>query len=444
MEIKEGEAKKLRTKENSNTSDGNQDLCLDHSRLSAKDQIMNLRKKYLGSILDLKHNLYVKNQDYKDLSKKLRIKTLQVSDSKRPSLEHQLKKDLFLEQSAKKQQKTQEYDLKTLKAIRETEETLGKYWKTRINDLIEVLKLKEITANEGELEECSSLKENYERNKRKCLVDFENAKYLELNAKYKDEFISNLDQSKKLQKEKSKENMSALIDKIEAEQYEQLKSLKENFKENNEETITKNAMEKIGDKNEELEHFEAELRKQAEIEKNETLEEVKEQVNKALEVKFNEIKEDVKTATIRSFDGNHEEWEEEMMLDEEYAKKAQEIETMKRNVSEKLLQGLKDRASTEMLLKKNEIFDQLNEEFYNSHEEFKKYIEDKSVRKFQEMEKKFQENFFEQIRNLSERALRPIETKLKMNYHKRLDNIKQELKTDIEKRFETQYKVLPT
>lgn len=440
-ELEEGEEKRLRTKEKSHNSDGNQDLSLESKAFPIKEQIMNLRKKALSSILDLKHNLYMKSQDYKELCKKARGRSLQGSNSKFSNTEQQLKKDLFLQQSEKKQQLAQEYEIKTLKSIRAAEENLGNYWKIKINDLIEVLKMKEAESNQGEMEEYEELKQYYEENKKRTLVDFENSIYIEFNDKYRDLFIKSLDQAKKAQREKSKENMADLINKIEAQQYENLKKEKAKFIEENEEFLSRRILENMESRDEELEMFEVKLKNQADVEKNETLEEVKEQVTKAVKSKIQELKGEIRDEAIESFNKEYDSWKAEVHSEAQYISKTQEIESIKQSINSKVVQSMKERASTEMLLNKNKFFDELNKEFYSFYEDFKKYIDEKTIKKFQEMEKKFQDSFFLQIKALSEKALRPIEAKIKMNYHKKLENLQQVLYNELEKRFDAQYKV---
>ena len=315
--------------------------------------------------------------------------------------------------------------------VSETESKLARYWKAQINGLLLVLKDKQALVHS---EEKAIEDEFFQDNKNKVLVDFTKTLGGELEDKYSRLYLRELGE----QEERRRERMTGVIREIEGKQYRALQLEREKFfMEKSEEKMRELTLEEQGY----LVRLEGSLRVQADEEIRETLGSLMRELEKALEVKFKEIDEQSVSLTLKEFETQFGEWENEVKQEVVYGRLREQIDKVKLPIKEKIQKDIKEKVATQALGNQSVLYEQVHSELFLDFEEFRKHSEKKSREKVSKIEEDFQLNFCKQVYSLAEKQARPVEINLKMNYHKKLDNLKLTLRTEMEKRFLIQYKV---
>ena len=387
------------------------------------------------SIKNLKQNYDIKAEKFKELmNAKLNERKNSTSSSK------EWKNYNFRSKTEEKERISQaiikKYQEKTQQAIQYTEENLCSYWKRRINDLLELLKHKEALKYKEPLENDEEIKKLHENSFRERLSESENLVYFELNEKYRNKFLSQIQEIREKNKEKNIQNINFLIKEIEMQQYTIIQKQKHLLQEEYFETnYFKNHSFP------ELDQEKLKIKEQANIEVKETIDDVKNELDKALLIKYKEIDEEIYQSVIKSLDNVKPLWDEEMKEENLFNSNNERIIAIQSEITDKIKEELSAKIYSGVLLKKNIIYEEINSDFMNTHEEFRKKTEEKTYKKIDEIEAVFQDNFFKVINSIVEKQLRPIEIKIKMNYHKRLSNSKDDIKKDLEAKFSAQFTV---
>ena len=285
---------------------------------------------------------------------------------------------------------------------------------------------------------CYDKGEDYEsdclENRKKILVEFRQKHEEDLEKMYLRGF-----EIKKLQvHERRRDQFNELVSQIQDSNRYRFHSLKLEFKSQYLSELESKLLESTSYN---IKMQESKIRSQAEFEVHETIQSLKSDLDLALKSKFHEIDTEDNPITLSCYTSEFSNWLEELKSEPHFINKQDQIIQLKRSFNSKIKQDLIEKIASETLLKRSLIYEDLNSSFASTFQAFQAKLNEESKKKTQEIEEKFQSNFFSSINQNVEKALRPIEIKIKMNHHKRLDLLKETMKQDMEKRFQVQYRV---
>jgi hypothetical protein len=320
------------------------------------------------------------------------------------------------------------YDQTTSLKVRETEARLSQMWKPRINELLLILRERQETSLSF------GKRPDHDYLRVEILADYEINQLQLLEKRYQEEFSI----KKELFQEKCRENLSKLISQIQEDHFSRLESMKQDFifqqlEKNQEDFEFSQAFE--------VKKHEKNIRAQAVEEVAETLESLKKELEIALEARFKEVDEKGHTFDLHQFDKDLPTWRQEVQTEELFQKKQENILQLRSSFMEKIKKELVEKVATETLLRRSQIYENLNSTFLSDFQHFSKALSLETQEKIAQSEKVFQENFFKIISQNVEKELRPIEIKIKINYHKKLDFLRDSIRSDMESRFQVQFKV---
>lgn len=322
------------------------------------------------------------------------------------------------------------FDETTKLKVKETEARLASVWRPRINELLLMLREKqEMCYDQGNHFESDCLE-----SRRSMLPDFKLRHGEVLEKMYLEDF-----EIKKSQlHERRRDQLNKLVSQIEVSHFSRFHSLKNEFKSQYLSELESKLSESTSHN---IKIQESKLRSKADVEVFETIQSLKSDLDQALKSKFHQIDSEGQQITLSSYSSEFPNWSEEITSDPEFIKKQDQISYLKQSLNSKIKQELIEKIASETLLKRSLIYQDLNSSFQSDFQAFQTKLTQETKKKNQQIEEKFQSNFFTSINQQVEKALRPIEIKIKINYHKKLDLLKETIKSEMEKRFQVQYKV---
>ena len=408
-------------------------------------KIKHLRKDTQSSIYQIKAAFEAKIRELtKIIAGQSQQKRMDLRTYSNEGMDLSYRKKKIEEGEARKQALIIVFKEKTEKEVERCEMALNMHWKSKINGLQELLRVKESIIAETPDESMEEIRRFHEISMKQSLQQYETKISYELNENYRAKYIENIEGLTFKRKSRHIENMNKLIKDIESSQYEILRKEKALFIKKYEESHTERKSFSTDLDFSDLHAEEIKLRDQARNEIKEIIEEVSIDIEKALQSKFKSINQENFEVFLKDIEKLHSVWTEEAQQEPKYRAIQEQIVKKQAEFVCRITDDISVRVATEVSLKKNQIYEEVSLDFLASHEEFRKKLEEKSRKTYENIEIAFTENFFKKINYLSEKKLRPVEVKIKMTYHKRLDNSREMITKEIEKRFLAEYKVSST
>lgn len=346
----------------------------------------------------------------------------------------------FYEVYKEKEKKLIEMHEKQLEeAVMENEEDWEGYWKERIDELNGMIS--EFTSRDESERIQREQEEIYENRRISELRGLEG----EIESKVKSEYLQKKSKVKFPQltiRERDKKilKLQAEIEILQMNELNQEKSYWERELVN--EAIEKSKNKLKNEQEMVLMRKEKELKNQVNGEINEVVSRLIEETSEAVEKRLEKILQDQEFIETEMKEEIKSECFQEIRKENEAKFREAAWARMKTSFEKDLKKNLASRIEMEVKIRlEDKIYQELNQEFEISHENFRKKIESENYSKSLALEEQFESTLSQQVSIASEKTLSRIEKDLKINYLKRQDKLKSDLRKEFEEIFIGQIKV---
>jgi hypothetical protein len=304
------------------------------------------------------------------------------------------------------------------------------YWTNRIEDL------------EDKLMQLEEWPEDHEKN-----VDVEEIRE-ELEEKYRKE----LDRRRSQRKVPvlSKKEREALILKLEAEieiqQINELENEKKSWGQEEVKKVKKMCEEKWREEQDLIvQKKEKDLKKQAERETRDVLNNLSKDFEEVSSENIKKISESLKNQQNQIEDLLQEEAYQELINEAQENYREQSLEKVKTLLEKDLKKNLSQRIEMEVKIRlEDSIYSELNENFEENHEIFRKKIEQEQAAKLLDLEYQCEVNRGANLQSTIDKKFSKTEKELKINFFKKLDKLKSDLRKEYEEIYIGQIKKIRT
>ena len=303
------------------------------------------------------------------------------------------------------------------------------YWVKRIEDLEE--KLVELEASE--LQDKDLEREEYEEFFIKNEEKVEQLRN-EIEDKYKKAYLAKRPQSKVL----SKREKEALVLKFEAELEIELMNLldkeKSSWGQDEVRKVQKFCEERWKEEQQAvLQRKEKDLKRQAEKETKEIINNLVKDFQEASDENVKKINSSLKENQMQIEEILKEEAYQEVIIEAQDKYREIMAERVKTSIDRDLKKNLAQRIEMEVKIRlEDSIYQELNQDLEESHEVFRKKVEQEQASKLIDLEYQCEANRSSNLQAAIDKKFSKIEKDLKINYFKKLDKLKSDLRKEYE------------
>ena len=331
------------------------------------------------------------------------------------------------------------------RSIEEKRESIQKAWRTKMFDLNSRLQQAEWKKNTQKSEKDENLKMFYVQIYKEALAKEKVLLEIEIDEHFSNQFKEKLDNIKEGKNGTSGETgVEELREQIEADQifiHNQETKKWENEKNT---LVRKWEYEIREDENSKLAVIEAEIRKQAREEISEIFFEAEAEITKSLDLEIYSLQ--------LSRDGNlknqQEKWRKEVLEQFEIGQVTESIilhkESIKDSISKELIKSISVHIEEKVLQQQQEkLYRQISEELSQTHEYYRKEIENVYKTQQGEIQHNFEGNLTQRIALESQKKISKKEKELHLRFAQKLEHLKTDRKKDLEDQYTSELKVNP-